>query len=87
MIEVSAASNVRKLLKDSLTAHKRALAARKAKQPDAMELLAHARDLRVAAHQADPEHSDPAWDEENAHTNNPRPTHDQLMVFYQSLLS
>ena len=81
------ASNVRKLLKDSIAAHKRALAARKAKQPDAMALLQRAYDLRVAAHQADPVHADLAWSEENTHTHNgPKSTHEQLMVFYLSVL-
>lgn len=81
------AANVAKLLKDSLTAHKRALAARKAKSPDAGSLLQQAYDLRVAAHQADPEHADPAWAEEDTHTNTSKPTHEQLMAFYQSLLA
>lgn len=49
--------------------------------------LQEAHDLRVQAHEADQDHADPAWEAENAKTNNSAPTHDQLMAFYRKQLA
>jgi hypothetical protein len=48
--------------------------------------LIEARDLRLEALAQDPKRTDPAWDEEQAKTPMGRDTHDELMVFYESML-
>jgi hypothetical protein len=71
---------VASLLADSLAAHTRARAARyRKRREDAERELRDARDLRLAAHQLDPEHAAPAWKTET-------PTHSLMMAFYQQQL-
>lgn len=48
--------------------------------------LQSAYDLRKAAHEADPEHTDPAWSEEKSKAPRGRDLHTDLMAFYASKL-
>jgi hypothetical protein len=70
------AADVDRLLTASRGAHERAKSARHHKRPDALALLIEARDLRVQAHQLDPEHTSPAWALEET-------SHAAYMAFYQ----
>lgn len=56
------------------------------KKPLDLAKLHEAYTLRMAAHQIDPEHSDPAWIEEQGKTPTGRDTHDELMTFYREKL-
>jgi hypothetical protein len=72
----SLADQVARLLTASRAAHDRARQARVEKQAEtATTELTAARDLRVQAHEADPDHTTPAWAAEN-------PGHDAMMDFY-----
>ena len=69
------AADVDRLLTASRGAHERAKSARHHKRPDAAALLAEARDLRLQAVAADPEHTAPAWAWEET-------SHAAYMAFY-----
>jgi hypothetical protein len=75
------------LLRDSLAEHKAALAERQRKAfISAIPHLERAYRLRLDAHREDPEHSDPAWAEEEQHTPTGRSTHEDLLAFYKQQL-
>jgi hypothetical protein len=72
----SLAETVTRLLQASRAAHDRAKTARQQKQTFvAVDELTAARNLRVEAHDADPEHTAPAWATET-------PSHAAMMDFY-----
>jgi len=71
---------ITRLLAASRAAHARALTARQQKQADlATTELTAARDLRLEAHAADPEHTVALWGAEV-------PTHASMMAFYSHKL-
>ena len=75
------------LLKQSMAAHERSLMQRRQKTGDWRASMQDAYDLRVQAHEADPEHTDQAWSDENVKTNTSADTHTQLMAFYRKQLN
>lgn len=83
---------VPELLDRSWQAHQRyrsaAGSAKKAPDGPVMrQALLDAYTLRVQAHEADPEHADPAWISEQGKTLAGVDTHDSLMTFYKKKLS
>lgn len=78
---VTAAATVRELLAQSRAAHAeyRSLTTARVAKDVTLVPLARARDLRQQAHDADPEHSDPAWTLDKA-------SHSELMSFYRQQL-
>jgi len=45
--------------------------------------LRNSASLRVEAHNLDPKHESPAWEEEQGHTPRGRDTHEEIMAFYR----
>lgn len=81
------ATTVAAKLRDSLAAHAAALEARHRKDfAVATVELRRAYTLRGDAHNLDPEHTLPAWQEEDRRTPQGRNTHDDLMAFYAQQL-
>jgi hypothetical protein len=79
-------AEVARLLRDALSAHEAAKEARRQKRPDARDLLIQARELRIEAHRLDPDHTAPAWFEEQVITPNGKDTHRELLAFYAQQL-
>lgn len=81
------ATTVAAKLRDSLAAHDAALDARHRKDfAVATVELRRAYTLRADAHNLDPDHLLPAWQEEDRRTPRGRNTHDDLMAFYAQQL-
>lgn len=75
------------LLRESMAEHRTALAHRQRKAAvSAIPHLERAYRLRLDADREDPNHSDPAWQEEEQHTPTGRSTHTDLMQFYEQQL-
>lgn len=72
------------LLEQSMASHTQAL---RAKAPEKWELYKLAWDLRLQAHDLDPEHSHEAWNTEERHTPVHVKNHDTLLAFYEHLES
>jgi hypothetical protein len=75
------------LLARSLAAHKRAQQLRhKGDSAAATVALTEARDLRMQAIAEDPEHTDPAWTDEQGAASPGTDTHAAMMQFYATKL-
>lgn len=81
---------VTKLLTASFHDHQEARALRRLGSrrdvPAVWAALTRAYRLRQEAHEADPDHTDPAWRVEQAHTTSTLDTHQVLMAFYEQQL-
>lgn len=76
-------TEVARLLTAAQQAHQQAKrAAHDQKHTQCRQLRQQALNARVDAHTLDPEHTDPAWAEEQALTPTGRDTHIELMQFY-----
>jgi hypothetical protein len=74
-------------LRDSPAAHQAALEARRRRDfATATTELRRAYTLRADAHNLDPEHDAPTWQEEDRNTPRGRNTHDDMMSFYRQQL-
>ena len=81
-------ADIAKLLSTSLSAHREALRLRReGRASDARLALLAAQRLRLEAHEADPEHTDPAWEAEERLTARGYDTHIELMRFYDRYIS
>lgn len=76
---------VAEMLAESMRLHLSAKPAAKAKRAwsEIAPTLRDAYVLRKQAHEADPEHRDPAWSFEQKHTPNGVDTHEAMMAFYR----
>jgi hypothetical protein len=75
------------LLTQSMAEHKQALAHRQKKAfASAIPHLERAYRLRLDAHREDPEHSDPAWAEDQRNTPKGIDTHAVMIAFYEQHL-
>lgn len=78
---------VKAALQDSMAAHRLASAPPRGKRPDNwLEALQRAYTLRKAAHAMDPQHTAPAWEDEQALTPRGEDTHRSLLRFYKERL-
>jgi hypothetical protein len=77
-------AQVATLLKDSMAAHAQWRMLKPTQPEQASAALRSAAALRVQAHEADPDHSDPAWQQEQPKTARGRDTHEELMAFYRA---
>lgn len=76
-------TEIARLLTASLKAHQDAKRARHDRKPAlCREHWQAALNARVDAHALDPEHTDPAWAEEQAHTPGRYDTHSEMLQFY-----
>ncbi len=80
VVRVVDADDIDRLLRASRAAHMRAQVARLNRQGDHLTALAEARDLRVQAHDTDPQHKAPAWEAERLDPKCLR--HEDFMDFY-----